>query len=270
MGRKSLGSEERVRKLFREFKESTNNYKDVSEEFLVKHPQLLFVIRLACGMSQRIFSNKVNFDRSALVHSELGISKTMKISNVKKIYPNLLELIEKANFSENSVLENYNKFLYQASKGQPPEKLRFFGRRALKYKRPTKQETRITKILESQQISFEKEGILTLDGMEFVFEFLTPNSKNPEFIIECKNAETKNKRNLKIVGYRIAYEIGYKSYLIRKNYPKTKIAVVIDHNQQSFPERVNKILEQETDVLLVNPTEKEISSKLKLLCRVRG
>src|SRR3989338_9400345 len=179
MGRKSFGSEERVRNLFRKFKESTNNYKDISEEFLLKHPQLLFIIRLACDMSQRTFSNNIGFDRSALVHSELDISKCMKISNVKKIYPILLELIQKADFSENRVLENYNKFLYQASKGQPPEKLRFFGRRALKYKRPTKQETRITKILENNQISFEKEGILTLDGMEFVFEFLIPNSKNP-------------------------------------------------------------------------------------------
>ena len=119
------------------------------------------------------------------------------------------------------------------------------------------------------KVPYEKESILTLDGMDFVFEFLIPNSRSPKVIIECKRAETKSKRNLKIIGYRIAYEIGYKSYLIHKNFPKIKIIVVVDHNQENLPERARKILTNETDLFLVNPKENEISSALKT-CRALG
>ncbi len=264
MGRKKFRNEERIVRLCKKYKELTNDYSKFSEETFVEHPQLLLIVRLACGMPQRAFSKAIEFDRSALVHSELGISKRMKTRNARKIYAKILTLIQQSNFSEDNILENYRKFLHQASHGQPPKNLRIFGRLALKHKKPTEQEMKISKILDKLRIQYEKEGILTLDGMDFIFEFLIPSSKNPKAIIECKHAETKNKRNLKIVGYRIAYETGYKSYLIHKNFPKTKVIVLIDHNQENLPERVIKILKNETDTLLINPNESEITSVLKI------
>ena len=267
MGRKSFRDETKIVELHKKYKKLTDGYSKFSADILLGNPQLLLIIRLACGLPQREFSKILKFDRSALVHSELGISKTMKTGNAERIYKILLSLIDKANFSEEFVLESYRKFLQQASSGQPAEKLRQYGRMAFKHKKQTIQECQISNILESLRIPFEKEGILTLDGMEFFFEFLIPNSQHPKVVIECKNAQTKNKRSLKIVGYRISYEIGYKSYMIHKNYPKTKIVVIIQHNHERLPERVLKILEKETDELLINSGNKEISSKIKELCR---
>lgn len=263
MGRKSFRDEKKIIELYREYKKPTNNYTKFSEEFLIEHPQLLLIIRLACGMPQRAFSKELDYDRSALVHSEIGISKRMKTRNAKKLYPKLLALIKGAQFSEDNIAKNYTRFLQQATQGQPAENLRMFGRRAMKHRKPTMQEMKVGKALKKLGIFYEKEGILTLDRMDFVFEFLIPNSKNPKTIIECKNVKTKNKRNLKIIGYRIAYEIGYKSYLIHKNFPKTRIITIINHNQDKLPERVCKILKNETDSIIINPKKNEIFSSLR-------
>jgi len=263
MGSKSFRKQDRIAKLYKKYQKITDNFSNISEELLVRHPQLLHIIRLACGMSQREFSGVLGIDRSALVHSELGISKTMKLSNAKRICSKLQDLTKNAAFSEKNILENYRKFLQRATCGQPAEILRKLGRKALRHKTPTIQETGTAKLLDSLGISYEKEGVLTLDNMDFVFEFLVPNSTSPKVVIECKSMETTNKHSLKIIGYRIAYEIGYKSHLIHKNFPKAKIIAIIRHNQEKFPQRALKILQNETDSLLVNSDKHEISSTLK-------
>jgi len=263
MGWKTFRSEEQINRLFEEYKEITGNYKLFSEGLFVEHPQLLLIVRLACGMAQREFAKTIGCDRSALVHSELLISKSMKKSNAKNLYPKLQKLIAHADFSEENIINNYRNFLHSASRGQSPEQLRKFARLGMKNRKFTAQELKISKILENFKIKYEKEGILVLDGMEFYFEFLIPDAKNPKIIIECKRAEAKDKRNLRIIGYRIAYETGYKAQLIRRNFPNIKIVVIVEHNQETLPERVKKILKNETDLLLINPKENELYSELK-------
>ncbi len=263
MGRKSIRNEKEIVSLYRRYRKLTKNYKDISKKLLIENPQILMIIRLACGLSQREFSRKIGYDRSALVHSEIGISRKMKTSNAEKIYHILSNDIEAIKFTENIIIKNYRRFIRQAFEGQPSEKLRKIGRGAMKFKKPTDQEKIIGKTLENLGISFEKEGILTLDEMDFVFEFLIPNSKNPEIVIECKNIKTEEKRNLKIIGYRIAYEIGYKSYLIKKKFPETKIILVINHKHEKMPNRVIKILENETNYLIINYKKNELISLFK-------
>lgn len=55
-----------------------------------------------------------------------------------------------------------------------------------------------------------------------------------------------------------------------KSFRKQEHIAVISHNQEKFPERVMKILQNETDSLLVNSDEYEISSTVKKICRAFG
>lgn len=91
--------------------------------------------------------------------------------------------MNKADFSFSNIIKNFNDFWTKAQFGQNPEDVRAIRRKALKLRKPT--------------------------------WFLIPNSDNPLSVIECKSVLTKNYNGFKTICYNIAYEVGYRSRLLR-------------------------------------------------------
>jgi len=239
-------------------KEITTNFSKFSKDIISKHPQILLIVRLAAGMPQREFSRKIRITRSALVNYELGISKTMKRETAKRVTQRIEKIKNLLDFSEKNIIKNFNNLWYQAEHGQPPDKLRNYGRSALKTKKLNKNEKNIFEILEKMKIVNEREGILKFMGIPFFFDFVLPNTKKPRFIIECKKVESKSKRNFKIISYKIAYEIGYKFRLLKEKYPEIKTILILESEIEKIPERVVKIFENEIDYFFHNMNKKDI------------
>lgn len=264
MGRKkkTFYTEKKVLSIYDRTRKLTKGFQNFSPEVLAKYPKCLFIIRLSLGMTQREMAKFLNLDRSTLTHHELGISKRINDKTLEKIKTPLNELIGKADFSKENVIRNFNNFWERAIRGQDSEKLRKWGRAALKSRLPNPYERKIMGILENKKIDFEREGTLTLAGMNYSFDFVIPNTSKPTLIIECKKISSTNKRSFRIICYGIAYEIGYKSRLLKSTYPETRLILVFDSSMKKLPERVEKILQDEIDYFMFNSGEKFISKTL--------
>lgn len=246
------------------FQRGHNNFCDFEEAFR-NNPKTLLLLRLASGMPQKQFCASSGITRSALTHYELGISKSMKSDNLTKALVWLKKMQNSLDFSEDTIIRNYRNLWRLAREGQQAEALRRYGRSAFKTRKPNKSEETILNLLVKNDFRFQREGFIEFDGLPFFFDFILPDAKNPKSIIESKKVSGTKNRNFRIIMYRIAYEIGYKSRLLKEKYPGIKIAVILESENNGLPERVIRILKKEVDYFLHNAPETEMNHLFKKL-----
>lgn len=246
--------------LYTEIKAITKNFTDFSAEKLAEKPSILTILRLAAGMSQPKFAQSIGTTRSIIAHYDVDIAKKIKTKNAQRISKELRSLIPSCNFSEQNIIKNFKNFMQFAQNGQNPEVLRNYGRKAIKFRKPTIQENDIENFLTAKKKAYEKDGIIENEGLVFSFDFVLPDTNKPRTIIECKQISTKNKRSHIATCYRIGYEIAYKFRILKKKYPNSKRILLLNASIEKIPERVLLILKNETDAFLINPSEKVISN----------
>lgn len=257
MGKREFRSEEEVTNILEHGRALTENFTRLDEQTYRAFPKLLFLIRLGCGMPQRKFAKTLGIDRSTLEHCELGISRKLEPRTIKKTFFKVKELFEKADFSQKKVLSSYFASINQAQHGQSAEKLREYRSKATKGRMATETEKIVERALRELDIEYEFEGTIKLDGLPYSFEFVVPNSNAPSAVIECKAATSVNSMNFRVLSYKIAYEIGYKGQLLKKEYPATKFVFVFFSELTKLSDRPKQIMESES-IFLHNPAPKEI------------
>jgi len=259
MGYKAFRTQADIREAFSSASKETNGFANITESVLEKNTQTLLLVRLAAGLSQREFSKAMGLTRSSLAHYELGLQRTMKKESAMKLSAKIAKM--NLHFSENVIMENYKLLWHKAAYGQPAEMLRSYGRLAFKTRKPNAFESEIESRIKESGLAYKREGLLNLGGMPFFFDFVLPDTSKPQHIIECKYVKSQSKRSLRIIYYKMAYEIGYKLRLAREQYSGIKTTLILKSDIDCVPERARKILEKETDNFLFNPSE----SKLKIM-----
>lgn len=263
MGYGKIRTEYDILKLFDKTKKQTNNFKDISKDLISSQPNILLILRLAFGMPQNRFSEIIGIKRSALAHYELGNRKNIQEETADRISKKIKTIRNSLDFSRSKIRENYKIFWYQAEHGQSPEKLRNFGRSAFKTRSPNKDEKKVSDILDKNNVKYIREGVLNFFNTSFFFDFVLPDVKNPKLVIECKRISTTKNRNFRIISYKIAYEIGYKFRLLKEKYPNIVTVFLLESEIQKIPERVLKIIKNETDYFFINPKRKDFKNLLR-------
>jgi transcriptional regulator with XRE-family HTH domain len=199
MGYKNFQNLLNIKEIIRKSDALSDGFRNLNKDKIAEYPALLLIIRLAAGMSQREFSDTIGIPRSSLAHYELGIKKKIQARTAEKITKNLNRIIKQLDFSEKNITENFENMWHKARFGQDPNKLRAYGRKAIKSRKPTYDENKIAEILGKKiKTKYEREGVLHFMEIPFAFDFLVPNSKKPILAIECKKIHTTIKEISKL------------------------------------------------------------------------
>lgn len=251
-----------IKTLYEKTALATNNFSKMKPETLETNPEMLTIIRLGMGLSQRKFARILGITRASLAHYELG-NKNMKAQRKMCVADKLNGMLQETEFSKATVASNFMHLWDLAQKGQDAKTMREHGRVGTTRMKPTVQESEIVALLENAKIIFRKASLMDFEGMKFSFDFIIPNSERPEIVIECKTIHSKSKRNMRIISYKIGYEIAYKFRLVQSRSSNIKRIFILNTNYENLPERVILILKKETDAFLINPNKKEILKQIK-------
>ena len=215
-------TEEELKRLYREVKEKTKNFKEIRPEILVRKPQSILIFRLALGMSQNRLEEFLGTINKNITKYETGKIKTMQWRTAEKITKKLREVVRPVLLSK--VLKQFHKSIQESQGWFRVHKdsitaLRARRKGAIKSlkKRRTPQE----KLLEQELI---KRGIKALVNYPLsdtlIVDFYLPEK---DIIIECKEIKSRSKRENKEQLHKIAYQ----GLRIRFKFPNKKIWALV-------------------------------------------
>ncbi len=218
-----------VKKMFKEVRDLTNNFKNVIPELLEENATRILVLRLALQMSQNEFERFVGAESKNISKYERGVIKKMKRETAKKYTSMIQQKINKMHITENTVILCYKKMLAESNgflkANQGTRKVLLAQRKgALNSlrKRATEQEKTITSLLELK--GFKPEINHPLDQEKGIVTDIFLKDQN--VAIECKDIVSRNYREFKAQIKLLAYQ----GYRIKFIFPKIKLGATVKSN----------------------------------------
>lgn len=220
---------QQIKKMYREVRDLTKNFAEISPELLEENASRILILRLALKMSQNEFEKFIGAESKNTSKYERGKIKKMKKETAEKYIRKIRTALNKNKITEETVILAYKKMLSESNgflkANQGTRKVLLAQRKgainSLK-NRATEQEKSLTSILELRglkpEINFplsEEKGIITDIFLKEQF-----------VAIECKDIISKNYRQFKEQIRLLAYQ----GYRIKFNFPKIKLVAYVKSN----------------------------------------
>lgn len=238
-------------------------------EFLQQNPKAVFVIRLALGLSQKQFMQKINnsISQVALIKHEKGRSSRMNsnlIGELVKLLPDRL--------NADAVIQNYRKFesmkkgshmtaqrareLHKIwEKRTSKKKRQEWGRKgALKTnsgQRLTEQEKCVKEILDKLGCAYKTHYQTKTRILNINIDFVVFHDSKPKYFIEV----SERKHDLPILCQAYAY----RCRLLKEMYPSAKTGIII----RELPFSAKQIVEKEFDFMINSNSIQNLSKFLQ-------
>ena len=241
----------------------------LGREFLQQNPKTVFVIRLALGLSQKKFMQKINngISQVTLIKHEKGRSSRMNSSLIGE----LVKLLP-ARLNVEIVIRNYRKFesmkngshmtaqrareLHEIWEKRTNKKQRQeWGRKgALKTnsgQRLTEQEKHVKEILDRLGCTYKIHYQTKTKILNMNIDFVVFHDGKPKYFIEV----TERKHDLPILCQAYAY----RCRLLREAYHQAKIGLII----KEVPFSAKQIVEKEFDFMINSNSIQNLSKFLQ-------
>ncbi len=240
-----------------------------TKEFLIKNPKSILVLRIALGLSQATFIQKLKrkISQVALIRHEKGRSKHINKLLVKELIKYIPDKLD-----DKSILKTYKKF-EQMKKGlhmtsERARKLnkiwvnktsktqrKAWGRMgAIKTNTQLKltfQEKQVKKILDSFHFRYEIHNQIETKLLDMNIDFIILEKNKPKCFIEV----TDRRHDLAIVCQAYAY----RCRLLKEKYPNVKVGIIINN----IPLFIEKILQNEFDFVIDSSSIKNLNRLLQ-------
>ncbi|MBS3141019.1 hypothetical protein J4405_02640 [Candidatus Woesearchaeota archaeon] len=251
-------TEENLKDYFDLIKRETNNFTEISSELFIKIPQSILIFRIILGLSYRKFNQVSNISEKQIRNYE-HLTNNIKPTLAKKISNIVTSLLINKNIEFQQFLENY-----RILKG-------FYGCRDLNFLvnqglnrlamiKPTKYEEEIAKLLENQNIKFERYKILNGVKSRFNIDFYVPDKNIAIEVFSYNNC--KKRGNIKSKACLVDHR--FQSLKSKDSKLRTIMCIRIE-GKPILHNYVKNYIDMEllnTDYLLIN---KEVNNLLYLI-----
>ncbi|MCD4740778.1 hypothetical protein K8R43_06400 [archaeon] len=122
--------------------------------------------------------------------------------------------------------------------------------KSIQSKTPTKQEKYLKELFLKHLLAFESQVEIKTQNQTFVIDFVINSATKPKTFIEVKTLNTRYAKRLSVI------ELAYKSIKLKQAYPKSHTLAIIQTNKL-LPSEL-KILKNDFDHVLLNPTDREV------------
>ena len=201
----SIVSEKKLKKLYEEVRKETENFKEIKPEILVVNPQKILIFRLALGMSQNKFEEFLGNRNKNITKYETGKIKTMQLTTAKNITERIREVIKPVSLSK--VLQQFRRSKQESQgwfKAHKNSLVALKARRKGAIESLKKRRTPQEKLLEEELTKKKMKVLVNYPLSErIIVDFYLPE-KN--LIIECKEIQSKSKRENKEQLQKLAYQ----------------------------------------------------------------
>ena len=218
-----------IKKMFRDVKEYTKNFKEIKPELLEQNASRILILRLALGMSQNEFEKFLGAESKNTSKYERGKITKMKRETAEKYTKKIKTALYKNKITREKVILAYKKMSSESNgflrANQGTKKVLLAQRKGAinsLRKRSTEQEKSLTTLLESKGFKTEFNFPLSEEKGIITDIFL----KDQFVAIECKDIISKNYRQFKEQIRLLAYQ----GYRIKFNFPKIRIGAFVKSN----------------------------------------
>ena len=186
-------------------RKETENFKEIKPEILVVNPQKILIFRLALGMSQNKFEEFLGNRNKNITKYETGKIKTMQLTTAKNITERIREVIKPVSLSK--VLQQFRRSKQESQgwfKAHKNSLVALKARRKGAIESLKKRRTPQEKLLEEELTKKKMKVLVNYPLSErIIVDFYLPE-KN--LIIECKEIQSKSKRENKEQLQKLAYQ----------------------------------------------------------------